>query len=164
MVENRLPDRTLKETFESVFYPLTGADPVMFQELADGFYETIFPSLNKYTAPIPEARDLVRRAQGRGYQLAIATNPLFPRQAIDHRLSWANLPSSEFRFDLVTSYESFHFSKPDPAFLAEVMGRLGWPEGPVVVVGDDCERDINPAGKLGLAAYCVNSQTRSCSS
>ena len=39
------------------------------------------------------------------------------------------------------------------------MGRLGWPEGPVAVVGDDCERDINPAGQLGLAAYCVNSQT-----
>ena len=46
MVENRRPDRTLKETFELVFYPLTGTEQVMFQGLADDFYESIFPSLS----------------------------------------------------------------------------------------------------------------------
>jgi HAD superfamily hydrolase (TIGR01509 family) len=69
-------------------------------------------------------------------------------------LSWADLSTDKYHYDLIASYETFHFTKPDPAFFAEVMARLGWPDGKAVVIGDDMERDINPAGKLGIPAFC----------
>jgi FMN phosphatase YigB (HAD superfamily) len=85
----------------------------------------------------------------------IATNPLFPRAAINHRLAWAGLSPENYPFDLVAEVESFHFAKPHSAFQAECLGRLGWPDGPVVMVGDDLTNDIRPARRLGLPAYWI---------
>jgi FMN phosphatase YigB (HAD superfamily) len=159
MTQNRQPDCTLKEVFESVFYPLAGVDATLFQAEADLFYKNVFPTLRDLTRPISQAGELVGTAHTRGFNLAITTNPLFPRQAISQRLTWAELPVAEDQFRLITSYEAFHFAKPDPAFLAEVMGKLGWPGDPVIVVGDDYKRDILPARLLGLPAYWVNGKT-----
>jgi hypothetical protein len=69
------------------------------------------------------------------------------------RLEWASLPADKYPFTLVTSNENYHFAKPQPAFYAEILARLGWPEGPVVMVGNDLHRDIAASRKLGLAAF-----------
>ncbi|MCC6957924.1 MAG: DinB family protein [Anaerolineales bacterium] len=153
MVQNRLPDCTLKEVFDAVFFPLAGLTPGEFQPVADRFYQEKFPDLHNLTEPVPQAQEMVKEALRRGYRLAVTTNPLFPLAAILQRLKWANLPADQYPFELISSYETFHFTKPDPAYFAEVLGRLGWPEGPVVVVGDDLTRDIIPAQSLGLAGY-----------
>jgi hypothetical protein len=58
-------------------------------------------------------------------------------------------------FELISTFDHFHFSKTHPAYYAEVLGRMGWPEGPVLIVGNDMERDILPARKLGLATYYI---------
>ncbi|HEY6073972.1 MAG TPA: DinB family protein, partial [Anaerolineales bacterium] len=36
------------------------------------------------------------------------------------------------------------------------LGRLGWPDGPVLMVGNDAERDLAPAQALGLATFWIN--------
>ncbi len=51
--------------------------------------------------------------------------------------------------------ETFHFAKPSPAYFAEVLAQLGWPEGPAIVVGDDPKNDIEPARSLGLPTYQI---------
>jgi hypothetical protein len=56
---------------------------------------------------------------------------------------------------LISTYEHFHFTKSFPAYYAEVLGRLGWPDGPILVVGDNVERDLVPANRLGLATYHI---------
>jgi hypothetical protein len=89
-------------------------------------------------------------------RLAIATNPLFPMAAIHHRMRWAGLAPEDVPFMIVSSYEQFHFSKPYPAYFAEVLGRMGWPEGPVVMIGDDPERDLVGSHILGLPVYWIN--------
>ena len=55
----------------------------------------------------------------------VATNPIFPRKAILHRLSWAGLAPEQVPFALITDYERFHFAKPNPAFFAEILAQLG---------------------------------------
>lgn len=159
MVQNRLPDCTLKEVFDSVFFPLTGTDPEEFQPLADRFYDDFFPSLGKLTEPVPQAVEMVQGAFQKGWQLAVTTNPLFPCKAMLQRLSWAGLSADRFPFRLITSYETFHFAKPDPAYFAESLGLLGWPDDGILVVGDDFERDILPAHTLGLDTYWLKSDT-----
>jgi hypothetical protein len=98
---------------------------------------------------------MVMRAIEKGYQIAIATNPLFPPLAILHRLDWAGLSAKEFNYSLVPSYETFHFAKPNPAYYAELLAQMGWPEGPVVMVGNDPIRDIQGAQELGLATFWI---------
>jgi FMN phosphatase YigB (HAD superfamily) len=156
MVKNRQPDCTLQEVFEMTFYPGLGIEPAKFRAIAERFYAEVFPTLKELTRPKPEAVRLVEEALKRGYRLSIVTNPLFPRQAILQRLAWAGLPADQYPFEAITSYETYHFAKPDLAFYAELMGRLGWPQGPAVMVGDDLERDILPVRRLGLPAFWIS--------
>jgi HAD superfamily hydrolase (TIGR01549 family) len=155
MIENLKPDCSLKEVFDAVFYPLIKVSPTVIDPAIYHFYAEIFPSLQGLTHPRAGAIELVKTAFERGYQVAIATSPLFPRTAIAQRLEWAGLSPEKYPFALITSYETFHFSKPNPVYFAETLARLGWPEGAVLVVGDDLENDIRPAQKLGLPTYWV---------
>jgi len=156
MLQNKRPDRRLKQVFDQEFFPTLGIDTEDFQDQIDSFYVEKFPSLEGLTQFRPEAVRMVEEAFTRGYNVVIATNPLFPLTAILQRLDWAGLPPQKFPFSLIPSYESFFFAKPNTAFFAETLSRLGWPEGPVVMVGDDINLDINPARHLGLGTFWIN--------
>jgi FMN phosphatase YigB (HAD superfamily) len=155
MVENDRPDRTLKEVFDETFYPSLGVASDDLQPAIDTFYVEVFPSLQELTRPLPEAIAQVRQALERGHEIVVATNPLFPLTGILQRLGWAGLPEDETFYRLIPSYETFHFTKPNPAYYAEILSRLGWPEGPVLMVGDNPYNDVNPARRLGIPVYWV---------
>ena len=156
MMANADPTHTLQEVFASEFFPKVGMAREELQPLFDQFYEEEFPTLRYLTNPRPEAIEMIDWALEQGIRLAIATNPLFPLAAIHHRMRWAGLPPEEIPFLVVSAYETFHFAKPNPAYFAEVLGRIGWPEGPVVMVGDDIERDLPGSFALGLPTYWIN--------
>ncbi|HRQ24653.1 MAG TPA: HAD family hydrolase, partial [Anaerolineales bacterium] len=151
--------RTLREVFDEVFFPMLGVPHNGLETEIENFYDNIFPDLQGLTSPIPDAVSFVDWAFSHGYRIAIATDPLLPRKAAFHRLRWAGFDPGQF--ELVSSYEHFHFSKTHPAYYAEVLGRMGWQEGPVLMVGNDLERDILPAKRLGLAAWLVEAEPAS---
>jgi len=66
------------------------------------------------------------------------------------------LPARQYPFELVSAYEDFHFTKPNPAYYAEVLTHMGWPEGPILMVGNDLDADIFGAKQLGLTAYWIS--------
>jgi len=159
MVKSQQPDCTLLDVFGAVFYPMLGLPPEALRPAIDDFYANVFPTLKSLTGLLPGAVEVVKEALHKGYQIAIATNPLFPMTAIEQRLEWAGLPPQEIPFAVIPSGESFHFAKPNPAFLAELLARLGWPDGPVVMVGNDPLNDMRCAAELGLAAYQVGADS-----
>jgi FMN phosphatase YigB (HAD superfamily) len=145
------PARTLQEVFEAYFYPKLGIPKEQLNPVLEKFYDEVFPSIGAVTTKREGAVELVDWAFARGYRVAVATDPLFPLKAVHHRIRWAGLDPG--RFELISSFETFHFSKSHPAYFAEVLGRLGWPNEPVLMVGNDIERDLKPAQSLGLKTY-----------
>jgi FMN phosphatase YigB (HAD superfamily) len=148
------PAQTLQEVFDASFFPELGIPRAEWEEVIDDFYENVFPSLSVHTRQRADAGPLVAWALSQGYRVAIATDPLLPRKATRHRVRWAGIDPDSV--ELITTYEHFHFSKSYTAYYAEVLGRLGWPEGPVLMVGNDIERDLRPAHRLGLATYLID--------
>jgi FMN phosphatase YigB (HAD superfamily) len=146
--------RTLEQVFADEFYPQLNVSRGTLDPAIENFYDHVFPDLARLTTPKPSAVPFVEWAFSRGYRIAIATDPLLPRKATYHRLRWAGFDPE--RFELVSTYDHFHFSKTHPAYYAEVLGRMGWPEGPVLMVGNDMERDILPAQRLGLATWHID--------
>lgn len=153
MEANNDPSKTLEECFDDYFYPKIGLLKSNLQVEIDQFYQEFFPSLRVYTSELDEAKLLTNKLIEKGTDLVIATNPLFPRVAITQRIQWANLRPQIEDYSLITSYENFHFAKPNPAYYAEILANLGWPEGPVVMVGNDWMRDIEPAEKIGIPTF-----------
>jgi FMN phosphatase YigB (HAD superfamily) len=155
MLQDNSPDRSLKQVFDTGFYPTLGLDPEALQEPIASFYTDEFPKLRHLTQFKQEAVDLIDESLRRGYDLVLATNPLFPLTAVLQRLEWAGFQADRPPFLLIPSYETFHFAKPNLAFFAEILGRLGWQEGPVIMVGDDLINDIQPARSFGLPTYWI---------
>ena len=156
MNENADPTRTLREVFDADFFPRLGVPENELAQAIDDFYDNIFPALGSLTRPCPDAAPLIEWALSQGFRVALATDPLFPRKATLHRTRWAGLDPEQFA--LISSYENFHFTKTYPAYYAEVLGQLGWHEGPVLMVGNDAKRDLDAAHRLGLKTYFVTTE------
>jgi len=153
MSANADPTRTLFDVFEALFFQQINQTKTDLVELFNTYYKEQFPKLARLTKPIPAAKTLVDWALSIGYRVAIATDPVMPRTATHERIRWAGLDPD--RIELISTMEDFHFSKSSPAYFAEVLGRLGWPEGPVLVIGNDVQRDLVQAYLLGVKIYHV---------
>jgi len=156
MEDNKDPTKTLEECFDDYFYPKIGLSKSDLQKDIERFYREFFPDLRIYTSELQEAKSLTNKLIDKGTDLVIATNPLFPRVAITQRILWANLKPQIEDYALITCYENFHFAKPNPAYYAEILANLGWPEGPIVMVGNDWMRDIIPAEKIGIPTFFLS--------
>lgn len=159
MNESEDPTQTLEQIFDSSFYETLGMQKEELKDTLDDFYDHIFPTLEVHTQKRVETASFIEWALMRGFRVAIATDPFFPRKATYHRIRWAGIDPD--RVELISTFEHFHFSKTHPAYYAEVLGRLGWPEGPILMVGNDVTRDLEPAHRLGLATYWIDGDSTS---
>ncbi len=153
MFENTDPRVTLEKTFADYFYPALDLNAEEAEAQIYTFYKQIFPSLKAVTGARPSARPIVESLLKQGFEVVVATNPLFPRVAIEERLRWADLAPEDFPFTMITSYEIFHFTKPRPAYYAEILGQLGRKPHEVVMVGNDPGLDLDPARALSMRVY-----------
>lgn len=159
MVDSEDPSRTLECVFDRDFYKRIGIPKSDLAETLKDFYDNIFPRIESRTNRRPDAAPLIAWAMAQGFRVAIATDPLFPRKATQHRLRWAGLDPGQF--ELISSFENFHFSKTHSAYYAEMLGQLGWHDGPVLMVGNDVTRDLMPAHRLGLRTYFIDGDSAS---
>jgi HAD superfamily hydrolase (TIGR01549 family) len=146
---------TNREVFWSRFNQLSGIDQSTLEPFFDQFYRNEFDLLSGETTVVPHAADLIRCCLERNLDVVIATNPVFPRSAIEKRLDWAGLPVSEYRFDLVTSYENMHATKPSQAYYTEILQLIGRDANESLMVGDSWINDIEPAAAIGMHTYWI---------
>ncbi len=155
MMTNTDPAFTNREIFWNTFQQRTGLDPVTIEPFFDQFYAEHFPTLQAVTEPMPGAVPLVEWALAQGLQVVVATNPMFPRRAIEERLRWADLPVTRYPFALVTTYDEMHATKPNRAYYEEILSYVGCAPANALMVGDDWENDMVPALALGMATFWI---------
>ena len=87
-----------------------------------------------------------------GYDVILATNPIFPLEGVRTRLSWVGLTPEDF--SLVTTYESSSYTKPNPAYFTQTSQQAGKRPGECLMVGNDLAEDTG-AVAAGLSLYVV---------
>jgi len=158
MVENTDPAKTNREVFLADFLAaLPELDDGQLPALLDHFYEEEFPRLRKHARRLPAAREAVRLARERGAKVVLATNPLFPLRAIQHRMEWAGLQAEWF--DLITAYETSHFCKPQLDYYREIIQLVEADPETALMVGNDRDEDM-VACRLGMDTYLVSGYLR----
>ena len=155
MERNDGRDGTNAEVFAREFYRRVGVGPDVLEPLFEDFYANEFEALAALTEVDPAARELVSWAFDRGLQVAIATQPMFPRVAILSRLRWADVPYDEFPYHWVACYEGMSACKPHPHFFREILEGLGRRPEECLMVGDSPDADM-PARDVGLCTYLVD--------
>jgi HAD superfamily hydrolase (TIGR01549 family) len=139
------------EVFWADFLPRLGRTYKDIDLLIDAFYREDFDHLEHFTACKPAARPLVQTAFDAGYTVVIATQPVFPLAAIEHRLMWAQV--EDFPYALITCYENMHTTKPDPAYYLEICRMIGHEPAQCLMVGNDPEADIRPSAAAGMRTF-----------
>lgn len=121
-------------------------------EFFDHFYTKGFPELKIHAKPFPGIPEMMESIINKGLKVVIATNPVFPRIAIEERLAWAGV--GNFDYHLITSFEVMHFCKPQPAYYEEIAEFIGVNPANCLMVGNDIGEDL-PAGKIGMKTFLV---------
>lgn len=146
------PGVTNRDTFYADFLERTGIDLGQDWPFFESFYREVFPTLREDATPSKGARRALETARARGLRVAVATNPIFPRIAVHHRLAWAGIDLGEV--DVITTYETMHACKPDPAYFRETAEMLEVEPAECLMVGDDRFLDL-AAADVGMRTFYV---------
>jgi FMN phosphatase YigB (HAD superfamily) len=146
--------RSNEEAFWDAAAPLLPLAREELEPALERFYEEVFPTLSPLTAPVEGARELITVAREAGLAVALATNPVFPRRAIEQRVAWAGLAPDAF--DLITDFETMTSTKPHPSYFAQIAERLGVPPEACLMAGNHLSDDIQGAQQLGMTTFLVD--------
>ncbi len=114
------------------------------------FYTELYPALSIYCTPQQGAEELIHLLKEQGYRIAIATNPIYPLSAVQMRLRAGNLP---IHYDFITHADNMHYAKPNPAYYAELIARLGVEPDEAVMIGDRLDNDIQAAQAINIRGF-----------
>ncbi|MHB1136325.1 MAG: HAD family hydrolase [Coriobacteriia bacterium] len=146
------PGRTNQDIFFDDLCARTGVDLKAHWPVFEDFYAEVFPGLVADAGPAKGARRAVTTALDLGLRVAIATNPIFPRIAVTHRMTWADV--ADLPVHVVTTYEQMEACKPSPAYFRQTAGLLEVPPAQCLMVGDDRTLDM-PASDVGMSTFYV---------
>ncbi|MGI5900223.1 MAG: HAD family hydrolase [Christensenellales bacterium] len=122
------------------------------ERITNEFYSNEFsvvkPLLRKTDLP---AR-WIETLQDKGYNLILATNPLFPQAAIKARLDWMGIGMDSFQ--LATRYDNSSFCKPNLDYYRETLEKTGYKPQDCLMVGNNMHEDMC-AEKLGMDTYLI---------
>lgn len=154
MLRDTDPQLTNAEAFWADFEPRVGHFRVELEPAFTQFYREVFPRLGP---EMLKGRPLfgpraVQAALDLGYEVAVATNPLFPREAILARLKWAGV--ADLPWQHVTTLEEYHACKPHTQYYEELLARLGRRPEECLMVGNDIQED-GVVTSLGMPFYAV---------
>lgn len=155
MTRNTDPTLMNNEVFWQEINKLIDVDRAEAEPLFDKFYRGEFNQLQGFTETLPATVDLMRTCFRNGYEVVIATNPMFPRTSVEARLDWAGIPVSDFPYKLVTTIENMHATKPHQAYYEEILSEINCSPTDALMVGDDWQRDIEPAAGVGLFTFWI---------
>ena len=151
MVKNK-ENRTNEEVFMSVMKEHVGEEMPAFQKHFIHYYENDFSVLRDAVNKNTDMLEALEILKEKGYELVIATNPLFPKFAIDQRIQWAELVHEDFSH--ITYFEDSHYCKPNVEYYSEILETIGKNPQECMMVGNDAEEDL-AAGALGITTYLI---------
>lgn len=141
------------EAFWEHFKERTGKERDEIEKTCNEFYGNEFKKAKVFTRDNPLASKAVEVAHEKASMVVLATNPIFPFVAQQTRMSFIGLKPEDF--DLITSYESDSYAKPNPKYYEDILKRLNLKGGDCLMIGNDEEEDMYAASLLGIDTYLI---------
>lgn len=151
MVGN-LEKKPNEQVFMDKFENIIDGDLKVYKERFDRFYDEGFLKVREAVKDVPVMRESIKTLKEKGFDLIIATNPIFPLKSIFHRIRWAGFDPEEFSY--ISCYENNHYCKPQIQFYKEVLEDTGKKPEQCIMVGNDVQEDLI-AARLGMDTYLI---------
>lgn len=143
---------TNEEAFWKKFAEIFGERGYEDKVVFDEFYCNEFQMSASVCKTNPKAAETVHNLKNLGVRVGLATNPIFPKAAMDMRVRWTNLDPSDFEF--CRTYENSTYCKPNPNYFKEILETYGLKAEECLMVGNNVSEDM-VAGKLGMKVFLL---------
>ena len=143
---------TNRQLFWEVFTKELGIQALALESLLDDFYAREFDEVRATLREDADRGALIHSLREKSYTLVLATNPVFPKVAVETRLRWVGLTGADF--DYMTTYENSRRSKPDPAYYQDILTKIGRRGEECLMIGNNPVDDMS-ARSLGLSVCLV---------
>lgn len=144
--------RTNEQTFWDHFCTIFGDAARQDEPKFEAFYRTQFQQVQKVCGFDPRAAQCIAALKEMGFDLILATNPIFPAIATQSRIRWAGLNREDFQ--LVTTYENSRFCKPNLHYYRQILADLNLQPEECLMVGNDVSEDM-VARELGMKVFLL---------
>jgi FMN phosphatase YigB (HAD superfamily) len=154
MIQSKDPGKTLEQVFWESFEKSSGIARSVSEPLFDAFYRSDgFDNLKELTPAEPLVPEILATAHDTGMRVILATSPLFPHIAVERRICWAGLKPDDF--ELITTFEMFHASKPHQEYYEELLLIAGLHGEDCIMIGNDTQEDLPAPNLLGMETFLL---------
>lgn len=143
---------TIQDRFWTTFRPYSKLSKDDLEELYHQFYLNEFQACKEHSYPNEKINTVLKSLKEKGFRLFLTTNPLFPKIATQLRVKWAKL--DEELFEEITTYEDYHYCKPNKEYFNEVLNRFNLNPEETLIVGNDAQEDLC-GQELGIKTYLI---------
>ena len=151
MVKN-LEYKTNEEVFMEDFQRRIDGNLEIYKERFNKYYDEDFLKTKAAVLENKLIQEGIKILKEKGYKVVIATNPLFPLKAIEHRIRWAGFEPYEFEY--ISHYENNHYCKPQIQYYEEVLKDINKDATECMMVGNDVQEDLI-AGEIGIKTFLI---------
>lgn len=144
--------QTNQDVFWKVLTAAYGTDARQYESIFNTFYHTRFADVQAACGHDPKSAQTIRKLKEMGFELILATQPIFPSVATETRMKWAGVNQNDFK--LYTTYENSSYCKPNPAYYRQIIDTLGAKASECLMVGNDATEDM-VAQTLGMDVYLL---------
>lgn len=144
--------KTNEDAFWDCFKTIYDEEHLDDKKYFEDFYRDDFYQAQIATGVDPSAKKAVNFLKEKGYELILATNPIFPSIATLQRVGWAGLDKEDF--SLITTYENSTYCKPNPKYYEEIIQKMNLDPSECIMVGNDAIEDI-AASVTGMKVYII---------
>jgi len=154
LAEERLRIENNLQLIYQTLASAVGQPPETVQTALNAFYIEDYPQLCPLIAPVAHSQALIDTLINQQIAVVIAADSICPPLGIKQRLIWGRIDASHAA--LITDASTMHFAKPDPAYYAEIVARIGVEPDEALMIGDHPINDIQAAEAVGLHTLRVD--------
>lgn len=143
---------TNEQAFWDRFTYFIPVDIYFFEKEFINYYNNEFNLISEIVEENKYIHKIMKVLKEKGYELILATNPLFPKVATFNRVKWAKLNWDDFSH--VTTYENSSYSKPNINYYKEVLSIRGKKVEECIMVGNDVDED-GVVREIGMDFYLI---------
>ena len=140
------------DAFWKAFAGAVGERVYAARPVFEEFYAVDFDAAKAFCGFTEKAAETVQYVKEQGMRTVLASNPIFPMFAQLVRLRWTGIAPDAF--ELITAYEDYSYSKPNPAFFRTAAEQIGLSPAECLMVGNDADED-GAAAETGMQVFLL---------
>ena len=141
-----------EDAFWEFFQMYSGINKHDIIGLFDDFYDNEYDEMIDCVKAIEVTGKAINKLKEKGYNLILATNPLFPKKAIEKRAAWGNIDCENFTY--ITSCENSNYAKPNINYYKQIIENNNLNTEETMMFGNDLIEDL-VVEELNIPCYII---------